>query len=136
MGLITLQLTDAKEALALARYRESQRTEEATDSAATSSRPSAAPSPAPAAPRDHVGQPMPRGSRLPDRGSSSSRLTSVTYTVQRGDTLRGIAYWFYGDRGRAQEIFAANRSTIRDPQRLEPGTVLRIPRSGGATPLA
>jgi len=136
MGLITLHTIDAKEELALARYRKSQRAKQIKDSPATSSPPSATPSPAPSAPRDHVGQPLPRGSRLPDRQSSSPQPTSVTYTVQPGDTLRGIADWFYGDRSRAQALYAANRSTIRDPQELEPGTVLRIPRHGGARPLA
>lgn len=61
---------------------------------------------------------------------------SVSYTVQPGDTLRGIAEWFYGDRSCARAIHAANRSTIRDPQSLEAGTVLRIPRDGGGKPLA
>jgi nucleoid-associated protein YgaU len=136
MGLITLQTIDEKERLALARYRKSQRDEQIADRAATSSPPSATPPPAPSAQRDHVGQPLPRGSRLPDRQSVSAQPTSVTYTVQRGDTLRGIADWFYGDRSRAQALYAANRSTIGDPQELEPGTVLRIPRHGGARPLA
>ena len=136
MGLTTLKFTDAKEEIALARHRESQRAEQTSDSVETSSLPSTAPSPAPPAQRDHVGQPLPRGSRLPDRESSSSEPSSATYTVQRGDTLRGIADWFYGDRSLAQEIYAANRSTIHDPQQLEPGTILRIPGHGGATPLA
>ena len=117
MGMITLDFSDAK--LALASQRESQ---------------NAAPTPAPSARRDHVGQPLPRGSRLTELQGSSSE--PITYTVQRGDTLRGIADWFYGDRSLAQEIYAANRSTISDPEQLEPGTMLRIPRHGGATPLA
>lgn len=136
MGLITLQTIDEKEALALARYRQSQRAKQIAGRATTSSPPSATPSPAPSAQRDYVTQPLPRGSWLPDRQSSSSQPTSVTYTVQPGDTLRGIAYWFYGDRSRSQALYAANRSTIRDPQELDPGTVLRIPRHGGAKPLA
>ena len=136
MRLTTLKFTDAKEEIALARHRESQSAEETSHSTETSSPSSAAPSPAPSAQRDHVGQPMPRGSRLPERESSSSELGSITYTVQRGDTLRGIADWFYGDRSRSEEIFAANRSAIHDPEQLEPGTVLCIPRHGGATPLS
>lgn len=132
MGLTTLDFSDAK--LALANQRESQNAEQTTDGAGTSSPSSAAPSPAPLAQRDHVGQPLPRGSRLTELQSSSSE--PITYTVQRGDTLRGIADWFYGDRSLAEEIFAANRSTISDPEQLEPGTVLCIPRHGGATPLS
>jgi nucleoid-associated protein YgaU len=61
---------------------------------------------------------------------------AVSYTVQPGDTLGGIAEWFYGDRSRAREIHAANRATILDPQALEAGTVLRIPREGRGKPLA
>ena len=57
---------------------------------------------------------------------------SVSYTVQQGDTLSGIAEWFYGDRSGRRDIYAANRSTIRDPQSLEAGTVLKIPRDGGS----
>jgi nucleoid-associated protein YgaU len=136
MGLTILKFTDAKEELALARHREPQSAEETTHSAEISSPPSAAPSPAPSAQRDHVGQPLPRGSRLTDRETSSSELGGVTYTVQQGDTLRGIADWFYGDRSRSEEIYAANRSTIHDPELLEPGTALHIPQHGGATPLA
>ena len=78
MGLTILKFSDEKEALALSRYSESQPAEQTTDSAETSSPPSAAPSPAPSAQRDHVGQPLPRGSRLPDREGSSSEPTSLT----------------------------------------------------------
>ena len=134
MGMTTLDFSDAK--LELARQRESQSAEETTHSSDTSTPSSAAPSPAASEGRDHVGQPLPRGSRLTDLQSSSSELGSITYTVQRGDTLRGIADWFYGDRSRSEEIFAANRSAIHDPEQLEPGTVLCIPRHGGATPLS
>jgi nucleoid-associated protein YgaU len=133
MGLTTIKFTDEKEEAALARYRELQRAEQVTDGATAS--PSAASSPAPPAQHDHVGQPLPRGSRLPEQ-QGSAQPTTVTYTVQRGDTLRGIADWFYGDRSRSQEIFAANRSAISDPEKLEEGTVLLIPRRGGAKPLA
>lgn len=134
MGMTTLDFSEAK--LELARQRESQSAEETSLGSDTSSPSSAAPSPASSEGRDHVGQPMPRGSRLTDLQSSSSELGGVTYTVQRGDTLRGIADWFYGDRGRSEEIFAANRSSISDPEQLEPGTVLNIPRRDGATKLS
>jgi nucleoid-associated protein YgaU len=136
MGLITLNTIDSKEELALAHYRETQRAEESSDSTVTTTPPSASPQPAQESQRDHVGQPLPRGSRLREPQSSGSQSASVTYTVQPGDTLRGIADWFYGDRSRSLALYAANRSTIRDAENLEPGTVLRIPRHGGATPLA
>jgi nucleoid-associated protein YgaU len=113
MGLITLNTIDSKEEAALAHYRESQRGEQTADGAVTSSPPSSATS----------------------QQSSGSPPASVTYTVRRGDTLRGIADWFYGDRGRSQALYAANRSRIRDPEELEAGTVLLIPRQSGASPL-
>src|SRR5262245_28644425 len=105
MGLITLQTIEMKEKLALARYRESQRAVEATDgpASATSSPASATSPPAPATRREPVSQPLPRSARPTEGQSSGSQPTSVTYTVRRGDTLRGIADWFYGDRNRASE---------------------------------
>jgi nucleoid-associated protein YgaU len=85
---------------------------------------------------DHVGQPLPRGSRLPERQGGDAAPTWVTYQVQRGDTLRGIADWFYGDRSRWLAIFAANRSAITDPLALQEGTELIIPRQRGSKQLA
>jgi nucleoid-associated protein YgaU len=113
MGLITLHTIDSKEEAALAHYRESQRAEQTADTGVTSSPPSS----------------------VTPRQSDGLQPASVTYTVRRGDTLRGIAEWFYGDRSRSQALYAANRSRIGDPEELEPGTVLLIPRHGGASPL-
>jgi nucleoid-associated protein YgaU len=78
----------------------------------------------------HASQQQAQAPQEPIRQRETSG--SVSYTVQPGDTLRGIAEWFYGDRSCARDIHAANRSTIRDPQSLEAGTVLRIPRDGGS----
>jgi nucleoid-associated protein YgaU len=128
MGLITLRINE--------RHAESQHPQPTEGGAVTSSRPVFTPSEAPSAQRDYAGQPLVPGSRLPDRQGSDAERAPVAYTVQRGDTLRGIADWFYGDRDRSQALYAANRSTIGDPGDLEPGTILRIPREGGAKPLA
>ena len=54
-----------------------------------------------------------------------------TYTVMAGDTLGRIAsYWeVYNDRGQWKRIYDANRGAIgSDPNVLQPGTVLSIPR--------
>jgi nucleoid-associated protein YgaU len=126
---------DDREAEALAHYRASQQQVQTQETAAPSPRRSERRREA-SAEHDHVGRPMPRGSRLPDRESADAAPTSVTYTVQRGDTLRGIAEWFYGDRSRWLIIYAANRSTIRDPLAIEPGMELLIPRQSGGKPLA
>jgi nucleoid-associated protein YgaU len=50
-----------------------------------------------------------------------------THTVARGETLRVIAEHYYGDRNRAREIFEANRGTLSDPNRIQPGQELAIP---------
>lgn len=49
------------------------------------------------------------------------------YTVQRGDTLRGLAHQLYGDAERAGEIFDANRAILTDPDRIYPGQRLWLP---------
>lgn len=57
--------------------------------------------------------------------TSGAPTSSKTYTVKAGDTLGGVAQWHLGDRNRWPEI--AKLNGIRDPKRLQIGTVLRIP---------
>ncbi len=51
----------------------------------------------------------------------------VFYTVERGDTLSGIAKTQYGNAMKYMVIFEANRPLLEDPDRIYPGQVLRIP---------
>ena len=134
MGIIHSDL-DEREAAALAHYHAAQQQMQVQEAAAPS-RPQPARNRDVSAERDHVGQPLPRGSRLPERQSRDGGPASIIYTVQRGDTLRGIADWFYGDRSRSLIILAANRSTIRDPETVEEGMELIIPRQRRSVPLA
>ncbi len=50
-----------------------------------------------------------------------------TYTVQSGDTLGGIAKKLYGNAGKYTVIFEANKPMLKDPNKIFPGQVLRIP---------
>jgi len=54
---------------------------------------------------------------------------SRSWEVRRGDRLDRIAAVTYGDPGRWRLIAEepANRAVLRDPRRLVPGTVLRLP---------
>lgn len=52
----------------------------------------------------------------------------VSYTIQTGDTLTELAQVHMGTMRRWQELYDLNRDVIRDPDRLIPGTVIRIPR--------
>lgn len=49
------------------------------------------------------------------------------YTVQRGDSLSKIAKEFYGDAMKYPVIFEANQPMLKDPDKIYPGQVLRIP---------
>jgi nucleoid-associated protein YgaU len=51
----------------------------------------------------------------------------TTYTVQKGDTLSHIAKAHYGRASKWQAIFEANRDQLDDPDRIQPGQVLKIP---------
>lgn len=58
---------------------------------------------------------------------------SGIHIVAEGDTLWKIAEAAYGDGGRYQEIFEANKPMLKHPDRIYPGQRLRIPgASGGA----
>lgn len=52
------------------------------------------------------------------------------YTVQPGDTLSKIAKQHYGDAMKYPMIFEANRPMLKDPDKIYPGQVLRIPDLG------
>ena len=52
---------------------------------------------------------------------------SKTYTVKPGDTLSKIAKEFYGEAGKYNQIFEANQPMLKDPDKIYPGQVLRIP---------
>jgi nucleoid-associated protein YgaU len=52
---------------------------------------------------------------------------AVYYTVKRGDTLSGIAKEQYGNAMKYPVIFEANRPMLKDPDKIYPGQVLRIP---------
>jgi LysM repeat protein len=49
------------------------------------------------------------------------------HTVAKGDTLGKIAKQYYGNAMKYPEIFEANKPMLKDPDRIYPGQVLRIP---------
>lgn len=49
------------------------------------------------------------------------------YTVKSGDSLSKIARSLYGDAKKHSHIFDANRPLLKDPDKIYPGQVLRIP---------
>jgi len=49
------------------------------------------------------------------------------YTVKKGDTLSAIAKAEYGDANKYPVIFEANKPMLKDPDKIYPGQVLRIP---------
>ena len=64
----------------------------------------------------------------PEASSLSSRLPEATfYTVVSGDSLSKIAKVQYGDPIKCPVIFEANQPMLKDPDKIYPGPVLRIP---------
>jgi nucleoid-associated protein YgaU len=60
--------------------------------------------------------------------ASASTSTPNSYKVQSGDSLRKIATKVYGDAGKWERIYSANKSLIgSDPSRLRAGMVLKVP---------
>jgi nucleoid-associated protein YgaU len=54
---------------------------------------------------------------------------AVTYTVQSGDTLSKIAKAHLGDANAYMKIFDANKGILSDPDKIQPGQVLTIPKA-------
>ncbi len=53
--------------------------------------------------------------------------TQKFHIVREGETLSKISNKYYGSAGKWQKILDANRDTIKDPNKLIPGTKLIIP---------
>lgn len=52
---------------------------------------------------------------------------TVTYTVQKDDTLQSISMRYYKTTREWVKIYKANKEKIADPDRIHPGLVLTIP---------
>ena len=51
------------------------------------------------------------------------------HVTKQGDTLSGIAQRYFGNPNRWQDVHAANRQRITDPNRLAVGTIVEIPQA-------
>jgi nucleoid-associated protein YgaU len=56
-----------------------------------------------------------------------AKASMKTYTVKSGDTLSEIAKRELGSANKYMEIFNANRDQLNDPDKIQPGQVLKIP---------
>lgn len=59
--------------------------------------------------------------------TAPSTPAPLLYTVEPGDTLSAIAQRHYGKASAWHGIFDANRDILDDPDRIQPGQVLRLP---------
>ncbi|MBX3147118.1 MAG: LysM peptidoglycan-binding domain-containing protein [Gemmatimonadales bacterium] len=62
--------------------------------------------------------------------SQAAGRPAATYTVRPGDTLFSIARQLLGDHHQWSRIFELNRDVLGNPNRIEPGQVLRVPLDG------
>jgi len=64
----------------------------------------------------------------PTQGQASASQQERTYTVKSGDTLSKIAKEMLGNANSYMDIFNANRDQLTDPDKIQPGQVLKIPQ--------
>ena len=70
---------------------------------------------------------MPDFSDVNSGSSSTAPTPEKTYEVKSGDTLSKIAKQQYGSVSEWRRIFEANKDIVKDPDKIFPGQVLRIP---------
>ena len=58
---------------------------------------------------------------------AASSTSMKTYTVKAGDTLSKISREFLGNANDYMRIYEANRDQLNDPDKIQPGQVLKIP---------
>ena len=68
-------------------------------------------------------------SKVDDRMTVTKPADEATfYEVKSGDSLSKIAKAHYGDAMKYNSIFEANKPMLKDPDKIYPGQVLRIPK--------
>ena len=67
------------------------------------------------------------GGGAPAAAAGPAAQGGQTYTVQSGDTLSKIAKDRLGDANAYMKIFNANKDQLSDPDKIQPGQVLKIP---------
>ena len=66
--------------------------------------------------------------RVDDRLEAAKKAPEAQmYTVVAGDSLSKIAKKLYGNANTYMKIFEANQPMLKDPNKIYPGQVLRIP---------
>lgn len=63
----------------------------------------------------------------PAASSAPPAQQTATYTVKPGDTLSKIAREHLGNANAYMEIFNVNRDQLADPDKIQPGQVLKLP---------
>jgi nucleoid-associated protein YgaU len=63
------------------------------------------------------------------QAATAELVPGQSYTVQPGNNLWQISRLAYGVGTRYLIIYSANLSQIRDPERIYPGQVFRVPKS-------
>jgi nucleoid-associated protein YgaU len=71
--------------------------------------------------------PQPLGGDSTIHEQTEKIQTERFHIVRKGETLSKISLTYYGSAGKWQKIFEANKQTLKDPNRLAPGTKLTIP---------
>ena len=64
---------------------------------------------------------------LPGRQKTEPAKTTRYHVVRSGETLSSIAQQYYGSVNDWRKIFTANETTIKDADKIAPGTELIIP---------
>lgn len=62
-----------------------------------------------------------------DKPIVTPTVQTRTYTIKKGDTLWAIAKKYYGKGSEYPKIFNANKDIIKDPNKIYPGQVIKIP---------
>lgn len=71
--------------------------------------------------------PAPPPTAAPTDDADADEEAVVFYPVEKGENLSGIAKRLYGDPNKYMKIFEANKPMLKDPDKIYPGQVLRVP---------
>ncbi|MFA5276501.1 MAG: LysM peptidoglycan-binding domain-containing protein [Candidatus Omnitrophota bacterium] len=82
-----------------------------------------------------VAEPVIEGNRgfMNQNEPAQTEVVYEKYVVQKNDTLQKISMKFYNTTKKWTKIYAANKDTLKTPNKLYPGKTLNIPVEGKQT---
>lgn len=81
---------------------------------------------------EEVAEPAPATNFEAEGPAAAASEELTNYKVQKGDTLQKISMKLFGTTKKWKKLFDMNKDVLKSPDKLRPGMVIKVPKTGAA----